>query len=70
VVVHGSSAGAGGIADLLYTHDGENRGLFAGVIMDGIASNPKAYPNETEPHFELFSSQMGCSNATDQMACL
>lgn len=69
-MVHGSSAGAGGIADLLYTRKGKNQGLFSGVIMDAIASNPKAYPNETQPHFDLFSSQMGCSNATDQMACL
>jgi len=70
VVVHGSSAGAGGMADLLYTQEGEDRGLFAGVIMDAIASNPKGYPNETDPHFALFSYQMGCRNATDEMACL
>ncbi|KAI0017585.1 putative carboxylesterase [Xylariomycetidae sp. FL0641] len=70
VVLHGTSAGGGMVSNMLTAYGGEDHGLFAGVIGDAVAWNVGAYPNDTQPHFDMFSAQMGCANATDQMACL
>ncbi|CAJ2506748.1 Uu.00g079340.m01.CDS01 [Anthostomella pinea] len=70
VVLHGPSAGAGAVSHIMTAYDGVDHGLFVGTIGDAFAWGVGAYPNDTDAHFAMFSSQMGCANATDQMACL
>ena len=70
VVLHGASAGAGSMSHFLTAHGGRDDGLFAGAIGDGVSWGIGARPNDTDPNFNQFADQMGCSDAEDQMACL
>ncbi|KAF7356434.1 Carboxylic ester hydrolase [Mycena venus] len=70
VVIHGVSAGGGSVTHHMTAFGGRDEGLFVGAIGESVFWPREAPVSQLEFQFDLFAAAAGCSDATDQMACL
>ncbi len=54
----------------LYTNSGDTEGLFRAAIMNSGTSVPTRDVTEVQGTYDFVVNQVGCSNATDTLACL
>ncbi|RPD58743.1 alpha beta-hydrolase [Lentinus tigrinus ALCF2SS1-7] len=70
VTIWGESAGSSSVFFQLYANDGNNEGLFrAGIMSSGFALSTGNI-TEIQGTYDSVVDQVGCSNATDSLACL
>lgn len=70
VVIHGVSAGGGSVAYHLAAYGGRDDGLFVGAIPQSPFFPTSRTVEESEFQFDRFVRDTGCSNCTDELACL
>ncbi|TFK88164.1 carotenoid ester lipase precursor [Polyporus arcularius HHB13444] len=70
VTIWGESAGALSVFLHLYTNSGDPEGLFRAAIMNSGTSVPTRDLTEVQGTYDFVVNQVGCSNATDTLACL
>lgn len=69
-MIHGPSAGAGSVEHHLTAFDGEDKGLFVGVISQSSFWPTQRTVPEVEFQFDRFVNDTNCSAASDALACL
>ncbi|THW47292.1 carboxylesterase family protein [Aureobasidium pullulans] len=70
VVIHGVSAGAGSVGTHLTAYGGRDDKLFVGAIGQAPFFPCQNDISQSEWQFDRFASAVGCSNVSNQLACL
>ena len=66
----GQSAGAISVSLQMLANNGNNEGLFRAAIMNSGGPPPTGDITETQSTFDFIVDQVGCSSASDKLACL
>ncbi|KAI0699614.1 carotenoid ester lipase precursor [Cerioporus squamosus] len=66
----GESAGSSSVFFHLFANNGDPEGLFRGGIMNSGTSTPTGDISDLQHTYDFVVQQVGCSNATDSLACL
>ncbi|KAI0688202.1 carotenoid ester lipase precursor [Cerioporus squamosus] len=70
VTIWGESAGSSSAFLQLFANDGDNEGLFRAAIMNSGFALSTGDIDEIQGTYDSVVDQVGCSNATDTLACL
>ncbi|RDX42816.1 carotenoid ester lipase precursor [Lentinus brumalis] len=70
VTIWGESAGSSSVFFQIFANNGDAEGLFRAGIMNSGSSSPTGDIAEVQHTYDFVVEQVGCSNATDTLACL
>ncbi|TFK85029.1 carotenoid ester lipase precursor [Polyporus arcularius HHB13444] len=70
VTIWGESAGSISVFLHLFANGGDTEGLFRAGIMSSGSSVPTGDITEVQETYDFVADQVGCSSATDTLACL
>ncbi|RPD58528.1 carotenoid ester lipase [Lentinus tigrinus ALCF2SS1-7] len=70
VTVWGESAGSSSVFFQMFANNGDTEGLFRAGIMNSGTSTPTKDITEVQGEYDFVVQQVGCSRASDTLACL